>query len=329
MKVLITGGSGFLGSHVAEQLGKKGHSVRALVRKSSNTKFLSSLPHVELAYGTVEDKDSVAKAAEGVDAIVHGAGLVKALTAADFAATNVEGTRNLLEVALDRRASIKRFVFVSSLAAHGPSVDGLPIAQDREPAPVTEYGRSKLAAEKIVTGAKSDLAVTTIRPPTIYGPRDTEMLAFFEAMAMGVLPVMGGGKQKLSIVHAEDCARACIAALEVEHESGRAYYVEDGGAYTTNEMADLFLEGSGRRVLRVPVPSAILHVGAFFNESYAKLRKQARIFTRDKVNELLASHWVCSSEPIRRELGWRPELAWSEGSRKTAAWYREQGWIRR
>ncbi|MGZ6091883.1 MAG: NAD-dependent epimerase/dehydratase family protein, partial [Polyangiales bacterium] len=233
MKVLITGGSGFLGSHVAEQLGKKGHSVRALVRKSSNTKFLSTLPHVELAYGTVEDKDSIAKAAEGVDAMVHSAGLVKALTPADFVATNVDGTRNLLEVALDRRASIKRFVFVSSLAAHGPSSDGLPIAHDRVPAPVTEYGRSKLAAEKLVTAAKNELRVTTIRPPSIYGPRDTEMLAFFEAMAMGVLPVMGGGKQKLSIVHAEDCARACIAAIEVEHESGRAYYVEDGGAYTT------------------------------------------------------------------------------------------------
>ncbi len=328
MKVLVTGGTGFLGSHVAAQLVSKGHVVRALVRKSSNVKFLSTLSGVELAYGAVEDKDAVARAAEGVDAIVHSAGLVKAKRPDDFVATNVEGTRNLLEVAVDRRASIKRYVFVSSLAAHGPSHDGAPIPHDREPSPVTEYGRSKLAAERLVTAAKADLAVTTIRPPTIYGPRDTEMLAFFEAMSMGVLPIMGAGTQKLSVVYAEDCARACIAALEVEHESGRAYYVEDGGAYTLSEMADLFAEGTGKRPLKVKIPIPVLRAAAFGNELWAKIRDEARIFTRDKVNELAAPHWVCSSEPIRDELRWAPEVPWRDGARRTAAWYREAGWIR-
>lgn len=329
MKVLVTGGSGFLGSHIAEQLANRGHAVRALVRKSSNTKFLSSLSGVELAYGAVEEKDAVAKAAEGVDAIIHSAGLVKARTPADFTATNVDGTRNLLEVALDRRKQIKRFVFVSSLAAHGPSVDGSPIPHDREPSPVTNYGRSKLAAERLVTAAKDDLLVTTIRPPTIYGPRDTEMFAFFEAMSMGMLPIMGGGKQKLSIVFGQDCANATILAVEKDHESGRAYYVEDGGAYTTGEMADLFLQSTGKRVLRLPVPGAILHVAALGNEAWGKLRNEARMFTRDKVNELLAPHWVCSSEPIRKELSWAPEYTWAEGAKKTHEWYRQQGWLKR
>ncbi len=332
MKVLVTGGSGFLGSHVAEQLVKKGHQVRALVRKSSNTKFLAGLSHlgerVELAYGAVEDKDAVAKAADGVEGIVHSAGLVKAKRPEEFVATNVDGTRNLLEVALDRRKEIKRFVLVSSLAAHGPSHDGAPIAHDCAPSPVTEYGRSKLAAEKLVTAAKDDLSVTTIRPPTIYGPRDTEMLAFFEAMSMGVFPIMGGGTQKLSVIYAEDCARACIAALEVPHESRRAYFAEHGGAYTLGEMADLYLQGSGKKVFRFPVPMALVRVAALGNELYAKLRNEARIFTRDKVNEIAAPHWVCSSLPIQKDLGWTPETSWAEGSKKTAAWYRENGWIR-
>ncbi|MBI2388355.1 MAG: SDR family NAD(P)-dependent oxidoreductase [Deltaproteobacteria bacterium] len=328
MKVLVTGGSGFLGSHVAEQLTSMGHGVRALVRKSSNTKFLAGLSGIELAYGAVEDRDSVAKAAEGVDAIVHSAGLVKAKDAAEFDAINVEGTRNLLEVALDRRKQVRRFVMVSSLAAHGPSADGTPVAHDREPTPVTNYGRSKLAAERLVTGAKDDLSVTTIRPPAIYGPRDTEMLAFFEAMSMGMLPIMGGGRQKISLIYAGDCARACIMALEKEHESGRAYYVEDGGVYTTGEMADLFLAGTGKRLLKLPVPSPILYAAAFGNELLVKATGKARIFTRDKVNELLAPHWVCSSEPIRKELGWAPELGWVEGAKRTAAWYRENGWIK-
>lgn len=328
MKVLVTGGSGFLGSHIAEQLSGAGHTVRALVRKSSNTKFLSGLSGVELAYGAVEDKDSVAKAAEGVEAIIHSAGLVKAKDATEFTATNVDGTRNLLEVALDRRKHIKRFVFVSSLAAHGPSHDGAPIAHDREPAPVTNYGRSKLAAERLVTAAKDDLLVSVIRPPAIYGPRDTEMLAFFEALSMGVITQMGGGKQKLSLVHGADAARACILATEKDHESGRAYYVEDGGVYTVDEMASIYQEGTGKRALRLPVPTPILYAAAFGNELLVKMTGKARIFTRDKVNELLAPHWVCSSEPIRKELGWAPSLTWAEGSKKTAAWYRENGWIK-
>ena len=328
MKILVTGGSGFLGSHVAEQLAQAGHSVRALVRKSSNTKFLAGLAGVELAYGAVEEKDAVAAAAEGVDAIIHSAGLVKAKDVAEFEATNVGGTRNLLEVAHDRRKQLRRFVFVSSLAAHGPSADGTPNAHDREPAPVTNYGRSKLAAERLVLAAKDELPVTAIRPPAIYGPRDVEMLAFFEAISMGVITQMGGGRQKLSIVHGADAAAACILAAQTDHESGRAYYVEDGGAYTVDEMATLYQEGTGKRALRLPVPTPILYAAAFGNELLVKLTGKARIFTRDKVNELLAPHWVCSSEPIRRELGWAPKLAWAEGSRQTAAWYREQGWIK-
>lgn len=329
MKVLITGGSGFLGSHIAEQLAQAGHGVRALVRKSSNTKFLAGLSGVELAYGAVEDKDSVAKAAEGVDAIIHSAGLVKAKDASEFTATNVDGTRNLLEVALDRRKQIKRFVFVSSLAAHGPSADGTPVAHDREPSPVTNYGRSKLAAERLVMAAKDDLLVTAIRPPAIYGPRDTEMFAFFEALSMGVITVMGGGTQKISIVHGADCAHACILATEKEHESGRAYYVEDGGTYTVSELAEIYQEGSGKRALRIPLPTPILWAAALGNELLVKATGKARIFTRDKINELLAPHWVCSSEPIRTELGWTPSLPWAEGSKKTAEWYRENGWIKR
>lgn len=327
MKVLVTGGSGFLGSHVAEQLSQAGHTVRALVRKSSNTKFLAGLSGVELAYGSVEDKDSVAKAAEGVDAVIHSAGLVKAKDVAEFDATNVQGTRNLLEVALDRRKEIRRFVFVSSLAAHGPSTDGSPNPDGHEPTPVTNYGRSKLAAERLVVAAKDDLAVTAIRPPAIYGPRDTEFIAFFEALKMGVITQMGGGKQKLSIVHGADAARACILATQKDHQSGRAYFIEDGGTYTVDEMASLFQEGTGKRAVRIPVPTPILYAAAFGNELLVKMTGKARIFTRDKVNELLAPHWVCSSAPIREELGWAPTLAWAEGSKATAAWYRENGWL--
>src|SRR3954470_2428325 len=143
MKILLTGGSGFLGSYVAEQFTAAGHTVRALVRPRSDKRLLEKLPRVELAPGAVEDRASLGPAVAGVDAVVHVAGIVKARKPADFFEVNAQGTRNLVEAAL-AQGGLKRFVYVSSLAAVGPSPDGKPVHEDAEPRPVTQYGRSKL-----------------------------------------------------------------------------------------------------------------------------------------------------------------------------------------
>ncbi|GAC1352352.1 MAG: NAD(P)-dependent oxidoreductase [Polyangiales bacterium] len=328
MRVLVTGGSGFLGSHAADQLAREGHTVRCLVRKSSNTTFLKSISGVELAYGAVEDKDAVATACDGVDAILHSAGLVKAKRPQDFVATNVDGTRNLLEVAFDRRSHIQRFVYVSSLAAHGPSLDGNAIAFDRDPTPVTEYGRSKLAAERMVNAAKDDLSVTVIRPPAIYGPRDNEMFAFFEAVWKGFLPILGDGSQRLSIIFGADAASACVKALTVPHDSGRAYYIEDGSIYTQPQMADGIEKALGKKAYRVNVPIRVVRLASYGSQLYGRMFDKAVMLTPDKVNELGAPHWVCSADPIRKDLGWAPLTQWDEGARITATWYRDSGWIR-
>src|SRR5881409_3278234 len=148
MKVLLTGGSGFLGSFVAEQLSAEGHLVRALVRPHSARKILDKLARVEFAPGAIEDRASLGAAVDGVDAVVHVAGIVKARRPADFFEVNAQGTRNLLEAAL--RRPVPRFVYISSLAAVGPSSDGTPVPDDVEPRPVTHYGRSKLEAERAV-----------------------------------------------------------------------------------------------------------------------------------------------------------------------------------
>src|SRR2546425_3118324 len=144
MKVLLTGGSGFLGSFVAEQLSAEGHVVRALVRPHSARKILDKVARVEFAPGAIEDRASLGAAVDGVDAVVHVAGIVKARRPTDFFEVNTQGTKNLLEAAM--RHGVGRFVYVSSLAAVGPSMDGTPVPDEAEPKPVTHYGRSKLEA---------------------------------------------------------------------------------------------------------------------------------------------------------------------------------------
>jgi 2-alkyl-3-oxoalkanoate reductase len=328
LRVLVTGGSGFLGSHVVEQLSRAGHDVVALVRRSSNSTFLRTLPNVTFAYGAVEDARSVGEAVKGVDAVVHAAGLVKALAPEDFHRVNVRGTENLLDAAVEHAPGLSRFVLVSSLTAIGPSDDGRPVSGTREPRPCTAYGRSKVDAERAALRHKDKLPITIIRPPLIYGPRDNECLAFFQTVSRRVLPFVGDGKNTLSIVYGADAASACIRAITAAVPSGSAYFVDDGKIYVWSEMlAELERILDKRALLRFSIPKSILRGAALASEKLGQLTQRPVMLTRDKCNELLAAHWVCDSTDTRRDLGWTPEVRWAEGARTTAEWYRSHGMI--
>ncbi len=327
MKVLVTGGSGFLGGHVAELLSKRGDQVRALVRRSSNRKHLSTLPNVELFDGGLEQVEGLREAVDGVDAIVHSAGLIKARNTDEFFAVNVGGTSNLVEAARRRGHSIKRFVFVSSLEACGPSFDGHPVSEDQE-SPVTAYGRSKLAAEKVVLSAKDEMPVVILRPGAIYGPRDGEILEAFKSIQRGVLPLVAGGEARGMWIYATDCAEACLRAIEAEVPSGRTYFVDDGcGPIAQKQMLADAERALGRRAFfRQSLPIPLLMTVARGVEAFGRVTNRPVMLTREKASMLL-QHWICSSENTRRELGWEPRVPWADGVGRAVTWYRENGWL--
>jgi nucleoside-diphosphate-sugar epimerase len=327
MKVLVTGASGFLGGHVAELLSARGYRVRALVRTSSKRGHLEKLDNVEFFEGGVEELDRVAQAVDGVDAVVHAAGLVKARSVDEFFAVNVGGTSNLVEAARRQKGRLRRFVLVSSLEACGPSDDGLPVPVDQEN-PITAYGRSKLAAEKVTLAAAKELPVVVLRPGAIYGPRDSEILDMFKSIQRGLLPLVGGGGAKGVWVYATDCAAACVRAIEAEVPSGRTYFVDDGcGALTLRQMLEDAERALDRRALvRANLPAPVLMTIARGVQAFGKLANRAVMLTPEKAN-MLMQHWVCSSEDTRRDLGWEPKVPWSEGVRLAVAWYRKNGWL--
>ena len=328
MKVLLTGGSGFLGSYVAEQLDALGHTVRALVRPNSDKRVLEKLAHVEFAAGAIEDRASLDQAVRGVDAVVHVAGLVKARRPGDFFETNAGGTRKLLAACLEHAPGLQRFVYVSSLAAVGPSKDGKPVADDAECSPVTQYGRSKLEAERAVLGVADKLPVTVIRPPLIYGPRDRETLAFFTSVKNGVLPLLGDGSNTLSVIYGADCAAAIVAAVLSKSRSGGTYFVEDGSVYVWRDaLADVEKALGKRAFVRVGLPLGVVKVAAAGSQLWGKLTNTAQMLTLDKVNELKQQHWVCSGAGARKDLGWSPRTPWAQGVAEAAAWYRNAGWL--
>lgn len=327
MKIAVTGASGFLGSHVAQQLVDAGHAVRAVVRKTSDTRYLRGLDKVELFEGSVEDRASCFAACKGVDAVIHAAGLVKARTTAEFRLTNVIGTQNMIDAAKAEAASIKRFVMVSSLTARAPSPDGNPLPVDAEPRPVTAYGRSKLEGERIALEARDALHVTVVRPTGVYGPRDKEMYQLFQFAKMRVLPYIGDPDGKLTLIHGEDCARALVLCLTADIPSGRAYDVDDGRIYTRAQLAE-GLEGAvGRKAwMSFPIPKPIAFGYATASELYGRVANKAVMVKREKMDELL-QQWVGYSKPAHDELGFSARHTWMEGARQTAKWYRDNGWL--
>ncbi len=326
MKVLLTGASGFLGSHVAERLSERGDTVRCLVRKSSATQHLKDLG-VELVYGAVDDPKSLPDAVRGVDAVVHCAGVVKARNEADFDRVNEAGTRNMLEATAAHAPGVQRFVHVSSAAVMGAGRAGRPHTRDDEPNPSTMYARSKLRAEGVVKDFAKKLPITVIRPPGIFGPRDGEMLALFKMVSYGVAVRLGEYKA-MSLVYGPDAARACIMAIEKEVPSGSAYFVTDGRSYTFDELVDAMSVAIGVETWARPsLPRFVLQAAASVSERYGKAMNQAVMFNRDKLNELSIEHFALDIGPTAEELGWVPEVPFAEGAKTTVSWYKKHGWM--
>lgn len=301
-------------------LHRAGHEVRVWARASSD---VSGLGDVEVRRGSLLDEDALAAGMQGCDAVLHAAGGGKVLRIADVYRDNTETTAVMVGAAL--RAGVGRFVLVSSLAAGGGGER--PRVETDEPRPASHYGKSKLEAERHVLAASGRMRVVVIRPPAVYGPGDTRMVALFSAATRGVIPMVEPGGS-LSLVYGPDCADALVRALGSGGPSGRVYYVCDGEPYGRREFARLIGEGVGRRVQVVPVPTAAVVVAGAVNEAWGRLREQSVVLSRDKVADIRVAHQTCDAGLIREELGWRPTLRFGEGARVTAEAYRRAGWIR-
>lgn len=321
--VLLTGATGFVGSHAAEAFVRHGFRVRALVRSPARAAALEPLD-VELVHGSLEDPAALAAASAGVDAIVHLAALTHARSADAYERANVAGTRRLLEAGLG--AGVQRFVYLSSLAACGPSIGGRAVSAADPPSPLTQYGRSKLAAERVVLEAADRLDVTILRAPAVYGPRDTDLYHFFRLARLGVVPVPTGPARRLQMVHAADLARALVHATRAPSAAG-VYHIAEPRSYTWEEVGRMVGEAVGRDVRIVRVPAALIGGLAAASEAAARVVGRSSIFNRDKARELLAPGWLCETEAARAALNYEADIPLAEGLRATAQWYREQGWL--
>lgn len=326
MKVLLTGASGFVGSHILDSLCARGLPVVLLLRPNSPRRFLAShLAEVEIRTGSLAQPDSLDAALEGVSHVVHCAGCTKALRPEEFFAVNLAGTRNLVE-AINRNGAVERLILLSSLAASGPAPPGAPARETDPPHPVSAYGRSKLAAEQEVR-QRCRTGFVILRPPAVYGPRDAEFLRLFRAVRAHVRPAGRGGNQPLSLVFVRDLAEVASACLTLPAAVGKTYFVAAAQVVTAGDMAREVAARLGTWTVPAPLPAPVLWMLCAWEQAVSAVTRRASVLGLAKYAELRAPGWVCDASRLREELGLECATRLSAGVAETLAWYQQEGWL--
>lgn len=316
--VLVTGGTGFVGSHLVEALLRRGHDVTCLIRDPRRLRWLEGLK-VRLATGDCSDPVSLAEAVRSAEAVYHVAGLTKTYRTRDYYAVNQTGTRNLLEACEQHAQGLKKFVLVSSLAAAGPMYGN---------GPVSDYGRSKLLAEQETLLFRERFPVVIVRPSAVYGPRDVDVFELFQWASRGLIIDLRGGERFLSWCHVEDLAEALILAGERPVASGSIYCIAEDRIYSTTEFHQALLRTGGVRARVLKVPIWMGYVIGALSEAAGFLRGKATIMSRQKVREAVQRSWTCDLSASRSDLGFTARIPLEQGLERTWKWYRDQGWIR-
>jgi dihydroflavonol-4-reductase len=324
--VLVTGGTGFVGSHLVELLVSRGHEVTCLVRDPGNIRWLKG-QQVHLVEGDCRDRKSLASAVRNAETVYHVAGLTKAVRRQDYYAVNHIGTRNLLDVCAHNSNNLKKFVFVSSLASAGPAQVNRPVNATDTPHPVSDYGRSKLFAEEEVLKFKDRFPTVIIRPSAVYGPRDTDVFELFRWAAKGYILDMSGSERYLNWCYVNDLAEALLLAGERSVTSGSIYFVAEDRIHSMTGFQKALQESGGvtARVIKVPIWASYL-IG-LASEAVGRLSGRATIINPQKVREAVQQYWTCDLDTIRADLGFRAAMPLEKGLAVTWKWYRENGWI--
>ncbi|MBI4914688.1 MAG: NAD-dependent epimerase/dehydratase family protein [Acidobacteria bacterium] len=327
--VLVTGASGFIGWHVVRELLRVGRTVRVLARPTADVRHLRER-NVEIFVGDVRNCDSLQEPVKDIDAVIHLAGVMQAASEEDHRRTHVDGTMNLLD-AMERHArSVRRLVYVSSLAVTGAAPRGQSLGEDATPVPVGAYGRTKLEAEAAVLERADRFPVTIFRPPLVYGPRDRSLLPYFQAIRAGLVILPGGGDQPISIVHAVDLAAAIVRATERDHASGAVFHVTDGPARRLRDLAEAVRLAQGTPAITFSVSRDTLGAAQRLGRLCLRwLPGMPAWLHPDSLDLLLATGWNCSDARVRRDLDWAPRVPLVEGLAGTVDWYRDAGWLLR
>lgn len=324
MKAFITGGTGFIGSHLVDRLLDSGDytEIRCLIR--NNEKWLKDKKFTRIK-GDLNDLTVLKKAVKDVDVIFHIAGRVKAPTYEELVHANVDATENLLRIA--QKQNVPKIVVLSSLAAVGPSENG-PVTEDEPMNPVSMYGKSKKQMESVIHDlADGETSITILRPPAVYGPREDQIYSFFKMVNKRVCPIIGDGQHpKISMVYVEDVVNGILNAAEQDKRGVHTYFITGPKTYSWDEISGTTTKVLGKKALPIYVKPHFVEKIAGTVEKAASFFGVYPVLNKEKAKELILE-WTCSGEKAQRELGYSPKFSLDEGISRTIHWYQMHHWL--
>jgi nucleoside-diphosphate-sugar epimerase len=308
-----------------DRLLANGEQVRVLVRRPG----LFAHTPADVVHGDLATGEGLDRSLQGVDTVLHLAGVTKALSTADYYKGNATATENLARViartsAGDGRAI--RMVHVSSLAATGPAQDATPITEDAAPHPVAHYGKSKLEGERLVREILPEAVI--VRPPAVYGPRDTDVFEILKAVNQGIVTQIAGGERYFSAIYVDDLVDGILAAARAPQAAGRAYFLAHRAVASWSELIGIAAGIMGNRVRVLKVPAAAAYAAGYCAELWSQVTRKPGIVSRDKVSEMACTYWICDTRRAKDELAFEARTNIGEGLELTLAWYREAGWLK-
>jgi nucleoside-diphosphate-sugar epimerase len=329
MIAVVTGSTGFIGSHLVDALLERGATVRALVRPETPASVRDR--RIEHWEADLLDDRSVRSSRiwEGATHVFHLAGVTKGRTLAHFRAGNVFPTANVLAAIAARGGRPPRVVLISSQAAAGPApAPDAPLRETDRPVPVENYGRSKLQAEQAVARYRDALPITILRPAAVYGPRDRDFLGVFRQASRRVALHAVPRDHSFCIVHVGDLVRAMLLAVDDPAAIGRTYFVAGEPSVTWRALYDEVARAASARPIQVQLPLPAVQIAARAGDLLSSITGRPTLLNRNRAAMARPRWWLCDAGRIRDELGWRPAMDLQRGVREAYLWYVDAGWLR-
>ena len=321
VKAFLTGGTGFIGTHLTDLLLAKGWEVYALARSPDQEPALRK-KEVRPLRG---DLFSIPALPAGLDVVFHIAGKNRSLNSADYYTVNREGTASLFQ-ALGRLRDRPKVIVLSSQAAAGPSWDGRPVRESDPPRPVTPYGWSKLRSEQEALRFKDEFPLTIVRACSVFGPRDRDFLTYFKLVARGFVISLKKEKEA-SLIYVKDLAEALFLCAGAALPSGEILNIADGRPYTWDELGMAAAAALGRSCRRVRLPKGIFYLFSVLYESGYHLTRKPGPFNRDKYRDLVQPGWLVDVSKAAEQLSFRPRYTLDKALQETVSWYVAEHWL--
>lgn len=321
--VLVTGASGFIGSHIVDALLQRHCTVHCLVRRTSDLRWLDRTK-VQLHYGNLEKPFSLKEGLEKTDYLFHCAGLTRAKSRREFFRINATACKTLYEECLEHGKRLKRIIHISSLASVGPALPDQPVDENTPCKPLTYYGKSKLAGEEIARQFSSSLPLIILRPPIVYGPREINFFVFIDGIAKGWNLQMGHKNRVLSLIYIMDLVQAMLRAAIRPSSGNDLFFITDGNFYHWDDVVETASNVLNIRPRSIRIPDRLLGFIGLLLEFISIYQKNPPLLDRQRIIDIRQSTWTASSEKFFDHFEFQPQYDLQKGLKETVDWHKKQ-----